>query len=191
LALSYLRQLKQEETLIEKLIGLIISIGLVCFSLSVLLTPLVIKLCAKLSLYDRIDERKIHRGDIPRLGGVAILLSSLLGILIIVSLIPQDYVPVESSQIWVLIIGSLMFFLLGLGDDILALPASAKFTLQLLFASFAALFGIRVEWLWGTIHLPVWLSYTLTLLWLTGMVNAINFIDGLDGLAGGVSAIAL
>ena len=37
--------------------------------------------------------------------------------------------------------------------------------------------------------LPTWLSYTVTVLWIVFITNAVNFIDGLDGLAAGVSAI--
>ena len=35
-----------------------------------------------------------------------------------------------------------------------------------------------------------WLSLPVTVLWLSGVVNAINWIDGLDGLAAGVSGIS-
>jgi UDP-GlcNAc:undecaprenyl-phosphate/decaprenyl-phosphate GlcNAc-1-phosphate transferase len=40
------------------------------------------------------------------------------------------------------------------------------------------------------IHLNVWFSLPLTVLWLVGISNAVNLIDGMDGLAAGVSAIS-
>jgi UDP-GlcNAc:undecaprenyl-phosphate GlcNAc-1-phosphate transferase len=42
----------------------------------------------------------------------------------------------------------------------------------------------------GAVAIPVWLSWTITVLWIVGLINAINMIDGLDGLCGGISIIA-
>ncbi|MBR2105941.1 MAG: undecaprenyl/decaprenyl-phosphate alpha-N-acetylglucosaminyl 1-phosphate transferase, partial [Treponema sp.] len=43
--------------------------------LSVISMPIIIKFCKKFSLYDSQNARKIHSGDIPRLGGVGIAVS--------------------------------------------------------------------------------------------------------------------
>ena len=48
-----------------------ISTG-IAFFLSVLLIPVIIKFCKFYSLYDTVNARKIHSGNIPRLGGIAI-----------------------------------------------------------------------------------------------------------------------
>ena len=39
-------------------------------------------------------------------------------------------------------------------------------------------------------HVPVWLSVPLTVLWLVACANAVNLIDGIDGLATGVALVA-
>jgi UDP-GlcNAc:undecaprenyl-phosphate GlcNAc-1-phosphate transferase len=46
--------------------------------LSFLSMPLIILFCKKFSLYDYQNARKIHSGNIPRLGGVGIFLSFMI-----------------------------------------------------------------------------------------------------------------
>ena len=43
--------------------------------LSVISMPIIINFCKKFSLYDSQNARKIHSGNIPRLGGVGIAIS--------------------------------------------------------------------------------------------------------------------
>ena len=52
------------------------------FVISALLIPLIILFCRKYKIFDPVNARKIHSGEIPRLGGVAIVLSFLVGFLI-------------------------------------------------------------------------------------------------------------
>ena len=54
---------------------LIFYASLLTFVLSLLLTWLIIKICKRYEIYDEIDPRKIHSGNIPRLGGVAVFVS--------------------------------------------------------------------------------------------------------------------
>ena len=49
------------------------------FAVSAVLIPLIIKFCKKYSIYDEVNSRKIHSGNIPRLGGVAIFVSFASG----------------------------------------------------------------------------------------------------------------
>ena len=53
----------------------------VCIGLSIVLSlismPLIIGFCKKFSLYDYQSARKIHSGNIPRLGGIGIVISFL------------------------------------------------------------------------------------------------------------------
>ena len=52
------------------------------FLLSVSIIPLIILLCNKMGWYDTQDERKIHKGNIPRLGGVGIIIAFVVSALI-------------------------------------------------------------------------------------------------------------
>ena len=56
----------------------LIVFSLLALILSLCFTPLIIKICDKKNIYDGVDERKIHVGNIPRLGGIAIFTSFIL-----------------------------------------------------------------------------------------------------------------
>ncbi len=171
---------------------------LVAFILSavvvLILTPIVKSIGLKSGYVDLPDPRKVHKRPMVRLGGVSIFLGNLLALLIVWNLgafgvLPQ---PVEYG-IWGVTIGGLMFFLIGLADDLFTLPPLLRLVLQFTVATLAWWAGVRVDtfsipWL-GTFALG-WVSLPFTTVWLVGMANAINFIDGLDGLAAGVSGIA-
>ena len=91
--------------------------------------------------------------------------------------------------------GSLMF-LLGLVDDIYNLDAKFKLLIQILVVTVVYCLGVKFDTIFdpfnpngGMIHLNMFLSYPLTLLWIVGISNAVNFIDGVDGLAGSVITV--
>ena len=51
--------------------------------ISLVITPIIIKIVKKLNLTDKPDHRKMHTNPIPTLGGIAIFLSFLAGMLIL------------------------------------------------------------------------------------------------------------
>ena len=153
------------------------------------MVPFIRKFCIKKGVVDLPNKRKVHRKPTPRLGGVAIWASVLLGFIILV-LIKSDY-PYENSLFGILTGGSLMF-LLGFIDDLYDLSPGFKLFIQIGAATLAFFLGVKIEILsnpfGGVVTLGV-LAFPITVLWLVGIANAVNFIDGVDGLAGGVIAI--
>lgn len=138
------------------------------------------------------NERKIHKIPISRIGGVAIWTSTMLTFLFLVVL---SYYPYGSLVSGLLLGGSLMF-LLGLVDDIYNLDAKFKLLIQILVVTVVYCLGVKFDTIFnplnpngGMIHLNMFLSYPLTLLWIVGISNAVNFIDGVDGLAGSVITV--
>ena len=55
---------------------------LICFILSVIITPFVKKLAVKIGATDKPDARKVHKKLMPRLGGLAIFISFLVGFIL-------------------------------------------------------------------------------------------------------------
>lgn len=138
--------------------------------------------------------RKVHRQPMVRLGGVAICISTLLALLIVWVGRGFTAFPAETtSEVKVVLFGSFGFFLIGLVDDLIGLSAIARLVLQSGISVWIYTAGVQIEFLnvpgVGIVQLA-WFSLPLTVLWLTGVVNAINWIDGLDGLASGISEIA-
>lgn len=170
--------------------SLILITGAGSFALALALTPWVMWLCKRLCLYDKADARKVHRGDMPRLGGVSLFIATMAFIIFVTAFLDSAYIPLSRMQITGFLAGAALYFGLGLADDIYHLSAKLKFVLQILFAIGVAWAGISIGTLFGTVALPVWLNYALTVFWIVGIVNTINFIDGLDGLSAGISAIS-
>jgi UDP-GlcNAc:undecaprenyl-phosphate GlcNAc-1-phosphate transferase len=159
---------------------------IVCFVLSVLITPLIKKLAFRIGATDRPNQRKVHQTVMPRLGGLAIFISFMVGMVLLR--------PEFQSSISILL-GCLIIVITGICDDLFELPAKVKLLGQLAAALTVVFLGdLQVVF----INLPFggqiqfgFLSIPLTILWIVGITNAINLIDGLDGLAAGVSSIAL
>lgn len=158
----------------------------ICFITSILITPLVKKLAFKIGATDKPNQRKVHEKIMPRLGGLAIYISFVVGFLILN--------PTEEYSLAVLI-GATIIIITGIFDDMMELSAKVKFGGQLIAALVVVLYGgIQVD----SINLPFggvmdlgFFGIPITILWIVGITNAINLIDGLDGLAAGVSSIAL
>ncbi|WP_408007888.1 glycosyltransferase family 4 protein [Pseudalkalibacillus sp. A8] len=157
----------------------------ICFLSSVLLTPIVKNFAIKIGATDQPDKRKVHTKVMPRLGGLAIYLSSLIGFYLL-SPDKQYMIPLFAA--------SLIIIATGFFDDIFEISPKVKLLGQIIAAGIVIHGGIVVNF----INLPfdvrldlgIW-SIPLTLIWIIGITNAINLIDGLDGLAAGVSSIVL
>ena len=162
---------------------------IIAYLLGIFIVPLVIYYSQKMGLVDVPNERKIHHGQISRLGGVAIWISVMLSFLFLILL---SYYP-KGQGLSAIIVGGSSMFLMGLIDDIYCLNAKFKLFIQIAIATIVILLGVRIENLFNpfgaNIDLGI-LSYPITLLWIVGITNAINFIDGIDGLAGSIVSIS-
>ncbi|HEY8224770.1 MAG TPA: MraY family glycosyltransferase [Pyrinomonadaceae bacterium] len=161
---------------------------------SLVITPVVRRLCERFRLLDvPKDSRRLHSKAIPRLGGVAIYLSCLtaLSMLPFVDNLLTQTLKALSSDIFVAMIPATLVLVLGIVDDLRGTNATVKFSALGLIATLFYFLGGRIEALSipfiGSVHLPLYLSFALTILWLVGIANAFNLIDGLDGLASGTA----
>ena len=152
------------------------------FILSVISLPIIIKICHKLGLYDKIDARKVHTGKIPRLGGLAIFgpffVSSGLYYHFNEDIMVRTVLP--------LLIAGMIVYSFGLIDDLFDLKAIIKLIGQVVATSIVVLNGFCFSQVFG-FTLPKVLSVILTFGWVLGLINAYNLIDGLDGLCGMLS----
>ena len=150
--------------------------------LSLASMPLIIRLCKKFSLYDYQSSRKIHSGNIPRLGGVGIFLAFIISACAYIFINKVD----NFNQILPIIIAGTIVFAFALLDDLLNLPALAKLIVQLIAVSIVVFNGFRFKQIFSW-TLPTPVSLILTFGWILGVINAYNLIDGLDGLCGSFS----
>ena len=156
---------------------------------ALLTTPVVRSLAFRVGAVDvPKDGRRMHDHPIPRMGGLAIFFGFLLSVLLFLPLTPQ---------LRGMLMGGVIIVILGIFDDIFALPALPKLLVQIGAALVAVLHGNVIQvlsnpnifssdlyWDLGFLSVPI------TVVWIVGITNAVNLIDGLDGLACGVSTIS-
>jgi UDP-GlcNAc:undecaprenyl-phosphate GlcNAc-1-phosphate transferase len=164
------------------------------FVLSLSGVALILKVSRKMAWYDRTGGRKIHNGNIPRLGGIGFAFSFIV-FFVVISILFKSFNPV--SQLLPVALAFVLIVISGVRDDFKPLATRYKLIFQISAAlcvlvsghGFDRVFFIdRLDFL----SFPGWraLRYLFTVLWIVGMTNAVNFIDGVDGLAGGVSLLA-
>lgn len=139
-------------------------------------------------------DRTVHARPTPVLGGTALFIGVLAG-MVTASLLPEldEVFEIRLNVVGVVAAVAVMW-LIGLVDDLRDVSAPAKLAGMGLSGSVLALVGLtiiyfRVPFIGFTV-LPPDLSALITVLWVVGMANAVNLIDGLDGLAAGIVAIA-
>ena len=171
---------------------------LVAFAISAIVvwlsTPIIRHFGLKAGLVDKPNHRKMHTTPVVRVGGVAIFLGSVISLLLVwaagyFGILPQT----GEYEVWGVTIGGAAFFLIGFADDLFNLPPLPRLIAQLAVSAAAWRVGVRIDF----ISIPFigivkfgWFSLPITMIWLSGMANAINWLDGLDGLAAGVTTIA-
>ena len=157
-------------------------ISLVAFLVSLISMPLIIKFSTKFNIFDYQDARKIHSGNISRLGGVGIAISffvcTAVYFLITDASLFIEYLPIISA--------GLIIFVFGFIDDVVTLRAIVKLLIQIVATCLVIFSGNRFTQI-GPWQIPSVLSYIFTFCWIIGVVNAFNLIDGLDGLCGSLA----
>jgi UDP-GlcNAc:undecaprenyl-phosphate/decaprenyl-phosphate GlcNAc-1-phosphate transferase len=170
--------------LLLQLIITVVTSAVICM----ILIPLIIRASLRFNLVDKPDERKVHIKPIPRLGGVGIFISTIMGIIV-------SGRGLEAIAIWPVLFTSMaILFLIGIWDDLKNISAKLRFVLQICCAVALASTGIRLTSLYGIfgVHeLNAFSQYAVSVLIMVGVTNSFNLIDGIDGLAGGLALISM
>jgi UDP-GlcNAc:undecaprenyl-phosphate/decaprenyl-phosphate GlcNAc-1-phosphate transferase len=151
----------------------------------VLLTPAVGGMARMLGVVDRPGARRINRGSVPRLGGLALFFGIFVPAL--------AFLPL-GRETKGLLLGMAVATTVGAIDDFRGLVWWEKLGGQIAAAAIPTGFGIWVHRftfpILGVHALPEWVGIPLTIAWIVAIMNMVNFLDGLDGLAAGVCAIS-
>lgn len=157
--------------------------GVAGFLIAVAGTPLAGRLAHAFDVLDHPDaaDHKNHDDPTPYLGGIALFAGAVIGSLLLFAV---DDAPGRSDLLVAVALG-VALGVVGLIDDVRALPPGIKFGAQLLAALGAWSVGFEV-------HLTQieGLDIALSLLWIVGITNAFNLLDNMDGLSAGLAGIA-
>jgi UDP-GlcNAc:undecaprenyl-phosphate GlcNAc-1-phosphate transferase len=164
----------------------------VASGVAALTTPLVMRLAVSIGITDRPSERSVNRRpNMPLLGGMAVGLGFAAGLAVAIW---QVEPTLPAGHLFALVLGGVLVLAAGIYDDRFGMNAWMKFGVQIVAAAIAISCGYEIDHLTDPFTrtafvLPIWLSWTVTILWIVTVTNAINLVDGLDGLAAGVAAI--
>jgi UDP-GlcNAc:undecaprenyl-phosphate/decaprenyl-phosphate GlcNAc-1-phosphate transferase len=165
------------QTVLACLTGLLATLALV-----LLLSPLA----RRIGLVDAPHAHKLHEGEVPLVGGIAMLCGFLFAVLA---------VPVGLTEFRPLFAGLALLTIVGLLDDFNELGAYSRFAAQIGAGLFMVLWGhqsiVNLGPLVGTADvLPGAWVIPFTLFSVVGVINALNMQDGMDGLAGSQACLA-
>jgi len=210
-----LSQIPTKVFTVDQVLSNYVYVFYAAFIVAFIFTPVMRATALYYGIIDQPDRmRKMHTAPVAYLGGVAVFVGWLAGLVVSQYLVlhradpgwPTNHPIVRFS----IVMGALVIILLGLWDDLIGLRPWMKISGQV-FAAVALLYdGIGREaarpflnhfWMIGTraLHSGVatlardWLVFLtsglLVVAVVVGCCNASNLLDGLDGLCGGVTAI--
>ena len=143
------------------------------------------KVARKVGLVDKPSGRKMHTGNIPLVGGVAICIT-------IVNYIYTHPGMINHANLFMLCICGLTF--VGTLDDRFDLSVKIRMLVQALISLAMIYFAdANLHTLgnvigFGNIDLG-YIGSIITILAVIGCINAFNMVDGIDGLLGGLSVV--
>lgn len=166
-------------------------IALASFLTSLLITfyaiPRIIRIAEIKHLYDFPDERKLHKTNVPTLGGLAIFAGMIFSLTFWST-------QKEIVELQYIIASIIVLFFIGMKDDLFNLVHYKKLLGQL-FSAY-----ILVHWadikitsffgLFGIYNLDPLTAYAFSIFTMVVITNAMNLIDGIDCLAASVGVVA-
>ncbi|MFQ2907989.1 UDP-N-acetylglucosamine--undecaprenyl-phosphate N-acetylglucosaminephosphotransferase [Aeromonas allosaccharophila] len=155
------------------------------FVSSFILLFLLRRVAKRINLVDRPNERKLHQGAIPLVGGISIYITLMLSLWFKPGLIVSPDIYVLCASVLVI---------MGAIDDKYDVDYRIRLVVQILI-SCAMIFGagLYLRSLGGLAfgHEVVLgpLGYVVTIFAVLGAINAFNMVDGIDGLLGGLTMV--
>jgi Fuc2NAc and GlcNAc transferase len=155
-------------------------LGVAALLFSALLTEWVRRVALARGILDSPNERSSHVRPTPRGGGIAIVVSSLAGMILVAALGYMD-----ARLVYALTGGGASVALVGHLDDRGRIGIAARFMVHIAAAIWA------VAWIgWpttvpmgeGTLHIGAF-GAVLSVLGIVWALNLFNFMDGIDGIA--------
>ena len=132
------------------------------------------------------NHRSSHTEPTPTAGGLSIVMTFFLGMVIIY--LVGDETMISKQVVLGFTFSSLLIAAISFYDDYIESSVVLKLITQMFAILVIMVFGIVIT----RINIPftknyalgIW-GYIFTFIWILGLTNAYNFMDGLNGMAGG------
>lgn len=156
----------------------IIEAFIISLSVSYIITPMVRKAAIKADFLDHPKDNKVHAHPTALLGGVAIYIAFISGILFTLKV-------TTDPRLVSMLAGATLLLVVGLIDDRMGMMPEMKLLAQVLAAMLVVKSGVRIDF----IH-NYYLNTVFTYLWIVGITNSFNLLDNMNGLSAGIAVIA-
>jgi UDP-GlcNAc:undecaprenyl-phosphate/decaprenyl-phosphate GlcNAc-1-phosphate transferase len=148
----------------------------------VVLTPWAMRLAFRRNLLDHPGGHKSHDTAVPYLGGVSIVATFSLMVIVTSLVWPPNS---GLGELLVVLAMAVFLALVGLVDDVRQVSPLWRIVAEAAVA--VAIWSAGTGVIVATSE-PI--NMSLTVLWFVGITNAFNLLDNMDGLAAGIAAIA-
>jgi UDP-GlcNAc:undecaprenyl-phosphate/decaprenyl-phosphate GlcNAc-1-phosphate transferase len=149
--------------------------------LSLVFTPLALKVAVRRSVLDHPGDHKSHESPVPYLGGLAMVGAFSLAVLAAAVIRP----PVTGrNELFVVVALAFGLSLVGLFDDIRHVRPWARVLCEIGAGYALYEVGAGVELFGSDLA-----NALFTIVWVVAITNAFNLLDNMDGLSAGVAAI--
>lgn len=142
----------------------------------------------RVGLLDTPTARKVHAGQVPLIGGIAMFVGFAMSVLTL---------DVGLTELRPFFAASALLVMVGLLDDLHELSSRARFAAQILAATMMVGWGDvwltdlgRITPSGSFFVLGAW-TVPFSVFCTVGVINALNMSDGADGLAGGLALVAI
>lgn len=141
--------------------------------------PYLVKFAKIKNIVDNPNTRKLQMRPVPVLGGLAILLGIVAGLIAACGM-------VDCSKLFVVLGAMITMTYIGALDDVLDISPWIRLVVQVVTVVILIYIGgfslNNFHGLWGIGSLSEAVSTPLTIFAIVGIINALNLIDGVDGL---------
>jgi UDP-N-acetylmuramyl pentapeptide phosphotransferase/UDP-N-acetylglucosamine-1-phosphate transferase len=148
---------------------------LLSFVICLVLTRFLVIFLTKIGVVDNPDERRLHKQTTPTGGGVAVMVSFILGFAII------DYILFESQYSFHILLPISILAAISLYDDIKELAPGFRLFVHIITAAYITYYFLLPHQLFHG-ELSYWADFIIAFIALAGFANIYNFMDGIDGI---------
>jgi len=145
----------------------------------------------RVRILDYPNTRSSHVRPVPKCGGVAIVATFFIGIVLIYWM--GDSTQIAQRYFLGFALSAMAIACVSFYDDLWNSSVWLRLTTQFISSLIVVYFGLTLK----TVTIPIlgrvdlgWLGPLVTIVWIVGLTNVYNFMDGLDGLAAGTAVIA-
>lgn len=166
----------------------LITIIILTFIVAIITTALIIKISHKLNIMDIPNARSLHKSPVPRAGGVALIFTLLISLV----LYSRYQYIIYTQEFIYLLCATGVISLISFVDDCITLSAKPKLFIQCASTLFLITHGFSISNVSGiniAVNIQSGFYFIFCFLFLIWFTNLYNFMDGLDGFASGMTVI--